>query len=108
GRTLNEATKFTFLQIDRNVWREFLDRHTLPLDVPNRIGPALIRALMFRLAIKSITQCPVEIKRAPDPRWNSHEMASAELVDYLDGLNPAIVGELGYRLMERMRGADPF
>jgi hypothetical protein len=106
GRTLNEATKFTLLQVDRNTWRDLLDRHTLPLDVPNRIGPGLMRAVMVRLALKSITGLDVKVERSIDDKWG-YEMAQPDIVSYLDAINPRVVGELGTRIMERMRGADP-
>lgn len=107
GRTLNEATKFTLLQIDRNVWREIIDRSTLPLDVPNRIGPSALRALLVRLALKSAVALDMKIERAPDPRWNDYVMASSDVIDYLDAINPRIVGELGSRIIERLSGERP-
>lgn len=106
GRTLNEATKFTFLQIDRNVWREVLDRSTLPLDIPNRIGPIQLRALVFRLALKSAHALDVKVERSVDSRWG-YEMAQADIVSYLDSIDPRIIAELGTVIMERLRGDRP-
>ena len=106
GRALNEATRFTMLQVDRNIWRELLDRSTLPLDVPNRLGPAMLRALMVRLALKSIAGLDLKIERSIDDRWG-YEMAQADTVSYLDSIDPRVVGELGTRVIERMRGASP-
>jgi hypothetical protein len=106
GRSLTEATKFTMLQVDRNVWRELLDRSTLPLTTPMRVGPAVLRALMLRLALKSISGCEVKVERSFDPKWGV-EMAQPSIIDYLDSINPRIVGELGSRVMERTRGIDP-
>jgi hypothetical protein len=106
GRTLNEATRFQMLQVDRNIWRDLLDRSTLPLDVPNRLGPAMLRALMVRLAIKSIAGLDIKIERSVDERWG-YEMAQADVISYLDSIDPRVVGELGTRVIERMRGASP-
>ena len=106
GRSLNEATKFTLLQVDRNIWREVLDRSTLPLDVPNRIGPSQLRALMVRLALKSALALDVKVEREVDPKWG-YEMARADIISYLDGIDPRVVGELGTRIIERLRGAGP-
>lgn len=106
GRSLNEATKFTLLQIDRNIWREVLDRSTLPLEVANRIGPSQLRALLVRLALKSALALDVKIERSVDPKWG-YEMAQADIISYLDSIDPRIVGELGTRIIERLRGVGP-
>lgn len=106
GKSLNEATKFTLLQIDRNLWREWLDRSTLPYEASTRIGPASLRALLVRAAVKAIPGCEVKIERRPDSKWAA-EMAQPELIDYLDGNDPRIVGELGNRIIDRLRGLGP-
>lgn len=106
GKTLADATKFTLLQVDSNIWRELLDRATQSEGTPGRIGGAQLRALLVRLAIKAITGFETTIVRTEDPAWG-YTMAQAEVVDILDRFHPSIVGELGNRITERLRGVDP-
>jgi hypothetical protein len=106
GRRLDEATKFTLLQVDSNVWRELLDRATLPLNTPMRIGGATLRAVLVRLAIKAIPGFPIAIERELDDQWG-YTMARADVIDVLDRHDSRIVGELGTRIMERLRGVGP-
>jgi hypothetical protein len=105
-RRIDDATKFVLLQVDSNIWRELLDRATLPLDSAKRIGAATLRALLVRLAVKSIPGFPIAIERTLDEQWG-YVMAGAEVVDLLDKHDARIVGELGTRIMERLRGVGP-
>lgn len=106
GRSLNDATKFTLLPVDSNIWRELLDRATQREGTPGRIGGAQLRALYVRLAIKAISGFETKIERTEDPTFG-YVMAQAEVIDVLDKVHPSIVGELGVRVAERLRGVDP-
>lgn len=99
-------TKFTLGQIDRNVWRAIIDRGTLPADNPRHIGHAVVRALLFRLAIRSISGFD-KFDRLPDPAWDNWVMAPASLVTQLDEVDASIIGELGNEIMRRLQGVDP-
>ena len=106
GRSLAEATKFTLLPVDANIWRELLDRATLPADSLRRIGSVSMNAVLFRLAVKAISGLETRIEREHDPAWG-YVMAQSEIVDILDKEDPRIVGDLGNRIMERLRGVGP-
>ncbi len=106
GKTLADATRFTLGQIDGNIWRELIDRNTLPADSSRRIGGSVLRALLVRLAIKAISGCELKIERTLDEEYGE-VMAQAEVIDMLDKENPSIVGELGTVIAERLRGVRP-
>lgn len=106
GQDLANATKFTMLQIDSNKWRELIDRSRLPADSPIRLGGSVLRAVLVRLSLKAITGCEMKIERTHDDNWDA-VMCQPEVIDMLDRQNPAIVGELGNRLVERLRGVGP-
>lgn len=98
---------FIMGQVDRNICRALGDRMLLSPQNPRWIGPGELTALMFRLAIREITEFDVEVVRAPDPRWNGWVMAQADLINELDGLDPRIVGELGDEVLKRLQGISP-
>ena len=106
GEKLENATKFTLLPVDGNIWRELLDRATQREGTHGRIGGAQLRALLVRLAIKSIVGFATKIERTVDDDWG-YTMAQPEVIDILDKVHPSIVGELGTRIAERLRGVDP-
>ena len=102
-----QPTRFTMLQVDRNIFRELLDRMNLPYNSHLRVGSAAGRAILVRLALKAISGYETKIERKPDSQWG-WEMAQAEIVNELDAIDPRIVGELGTRLLEKYRGVSPF
>jgi hypothetical protein len=106
GRSLADATKFTLLPVDFNTWRELVDRATQREGTAGRIGGAQLRALLVRLAVKAITGFETKIERTEDPAWG-YVMAQPDVVNILDNVHPSIVGELGTRIAERLRGVDP-
>lgn len=101
-------TKFVLGHVDRNIWRSIIDRATLPGDSPRHIGQTTLHSLLFRLALKSIVGFgDVKVERNPDPQWDFWTMAQADIVTQLDEINPVIVGEIGERVFERLRGVSP-
>jgi hypothetical protein len=100
-------TKFVLGQVDRNIWRAVLDRAALLPDNPQRIGPGLMVALLFRLAIKSVAGFEPKVERVRDPQWDGWEMAQPEIVDALDSIDPRIVGQIGTGIYQRLRGSIP-
>jgi hypothetical protein len=106
GQTLTDATRFTLTHIDGNVWRELMDRNNLPHDSKRRLGGSVLRALLVRLAVKAISGCEFKIERKHYDDFDC-VMTQPEVVDMLDKENPAIVGELGNRIIERLRGVGP-
>lgn len=102
-----EPTKFVMGQVDRNIWRELIDRAQLPADSPRRIGYTTLLALLFRLSIKQIVGWD-SFKRAPDADWDGWTMAPADLVNTLDDIDPGIVGELGSEVLDRLKATRPF
>lgn len=100
-------TKFVMQPIDRNIWREIVDRGSLPADSERRIGNHMLAALLFRLALVQIENLPgVEVKRTRDPKWG-WMMAHGEVVTLLDDYDPAIVGEIGGAIFGRLTGPPP-
>lgn len=102
-----EPTKFVMGQVDRNIWRELIDRGTLPTASPLRVGTVMLYALLFRLSVRQIVGWP-KFDREPDPAWNGWTMAPASLVNDLDEIDPRIVGDLGAEVFERLKATRPF
>ncbi len=98
-------TKFVLRQVDRNIWREIMDRAVLPGDSPRHIGQVTLNALLFRLACISIAGWD-KFERLPDAKWDLWSMAPASLVTQLDEIDPRIVGEIGSLVFERLRGVS--
>jgi hypothetical protein len=96
-------TKFVMAQVDRGVWRELADRMILPPDSHRRVGIVTLRALAFRLAIKSIGGWD-KFERLPDPSWDNWTMAPEDIVAELDAIDAGIVNEIGTDVLERLRG----
>ena len=101
-----QPTKFTLGHVDRNVWRTIQDRATLPADNPRHIGQVVLFALLFRLSVRAIAGWD-KFERLPDAAWDNWTMAPADLVNKLDEINPAIVGELGMEVFKRLAGVSP-
>jgi hypothetical protein len=99
-------TKFVLKKVDRNVWRALMDRAMLPVDSARYIGQVMMNALLFRLAVVSISDFD-KFDRAPDPQWDGWEMADAKLVTQLDEISTAIVGEVGGAVFRRLQGVRP-
>lgn len=99
-------TKFTLEQVDRNVWRELMDRAILPADSPRHIGQVTLNSLLFRLAVRAISGFD-KFERLPDPRWDNWTMAPAALVSQLDSIDESIVGEIGAEVFRRLQGIRP-
>lgn len=97
-----QATKFTMAPIKRSDWRALADRARLPYDSSLRIGEIVLPALLFRMSVVSVSGVDIEIKRYPHREWGGWEMASAEIVEYLDSIDPRIVAEIGDLVFARM------
>jgi hypothetical protein len=96
------ATKFTMQPIKRNDWRAFADRASLPFDSSRRIGNAVLPSLLFRMSVVSISGLDIEIKRYPHREWDGWDMASVDVIEMLDSIDPRIVTELGELAFTRM------
>jgi hypothetical protein len=102
-----EPTKFVMGPVDRNIWRELLDRCQLSTSSPRSIGFTTLLALLFRLSVRQIVGWE-KIVREPDPDWGDWTMAPADLVDQLDNIDSGIVGELGREVLEKLKATRPF
>ena len=70
------------------------------------IGPAEMASIVFRACVTSISNFGAyEIKTTRDPDYG--RMATADLVQILDEINPAIVGEIGGYIFERATNPSP-
>lgn len=97
-----QATKFTMRPVNRTTWRAFVDRMVQPVDSNRRIGPITAPSLLFRLSIESVSGLDLEIKRYPHREWDGWDMATQEVVETLDSIDPRIVTELGDLVLSRM------
>lgn len=100
-------TKFVLQPVDRNIWREILDRGALPADCSRRIGILTAVALLFRLSLKSISGFDKKVERAPDPQWDGWIMAQPEIVNALDEIDDKIVSEIGGTIYRKLMGISP-
>ena len=100
--------KYVMRRLD-SVWREVMDRLSLPDGNPRHIGFVTATALLFRLACVRIVGGPEgtegQLARLPDPRWDGWPMIPASVVDALDALDPRIVTELGAAVLDRVRAS---
>jgi hypothetical protein len=101
-----DPTKFTLGHVDRNIWRAVMDRAQLPVSSALRIGEIAMSALLFRLAIQSISGFAT-FKRVPDRNWDGWVMAPASIITDLDSVDPSIVGEISGIVFRRLAGIDP-
>lgn len=100
-------TKFVLQPVDRNIWREILDRGSLPADSSRRIGIVTAIALLFRLSLKSIVGFDLKVERAADPQWDGWVMAQPDVITVLDELDAGIVSEIGGGIYKRLMGIGP-
>jgi hypothetical protein len=99
-------TKFVMAPVDRNIWREIVDRGQLPASSERRIGDHVLAGLLFRLALERIENADIEVTRTRDPKWG-WVMAQPEVVTILDEYSGLIVGELGTAVYARLTGPPP-
>lgn len=102
-----QPTKFILSPINGNVWRALIDRTVISQASPRFVGPVMTRTILFRLALKGINGWD-KIERSPDPEWDGWVMAPADVVAQLDAIDPAIVGEIGQLVLDRLRGDRSF
>lgn len=101
-----QPVKFTLGPVPGSVWRAIIDRSILPVDSHRRIGPVMLRSLLFRLSVKSIAGWD-KFERLPDPAWDNWTMAPASVAEQLDEIDPSIVGEIGDVILDRLQGGRP-
>lgn len=101
---LVEGERPTFFKcrpLRSSVFRKLVDKVTA-----GKIGQVEASAIAFRSALVGVQNLgDVEIKMIRDDEFG--EMAKADIVDMLDGINPAIVSELGAILIDRAVSPGP-
>lgn len=95
-------SKFVMQQIHRPTWRHVIDRASLSPDNPRHLGPNVVMSIAFRMAIQSVPDLGIECKHVPDTGFDGWKMAPESVVDTLDQISPAIVGELGMVLLDKL------
>ena len=94
-------TTFTVTAMPAEALRKALDRFQA-----GRIGSAELAALVFRACVTSVSNFDgYEVKTTRDPDYG--RLATSDLVQKLDEIDPAIVGELGNYLFGRATNPNP-
>jgi hypothetical protein len=102
-----QPTKFVMGQVDREIFRELIDRSQLPASSPRRIGDAIAMSILFRLSCKAIVGWD-KFEHAPDPKWDGWQMAPKEVVQMLDDIDMRIAAEIGREVFDRLQATRPF
>lgn len=74
--------------------------------VAGRIGAATMMALAFRACVRGVRNLGDAVIRV-QPEEPYGALATSDIVDLLDGIDPGIVGELGDYCLSRARSPSP-